>query len=110
MTVHFACCLGHPLLVILEHYTPQHPKKAVSFDFLLLLCFEDVILDYFMYAIITADTVLLAYATRFVSITETPAKCALTTMLLSKSVRSDIAASLPEHDGRMQHLLQLLRD
>ncbi len=58
-----------------------------------------------MYDVIKDDAVLLAYPKMFaVSVIEDPAKRAQNTMSLSKSARSDIAASLREYNGSMQHL------
>ncbi|GBM02819.1 hypothetical protein AVEN_52003-1 [Araneus ventricosus] len=76
---------------------------SASFDFRPLLCFEDVVLPSFVYAVITADTVLLANPKRFaVSVTDAPLKRAPTIIPLWNSDRSDISTYHRQFDRSMQ--------
>ncbi|GBM39847.1 hypothetical protein AVEN_45803-1 [Araneus ventricosus] len=76
---------------------------SASLDFQPLLCFEDVVLPSLVYAVITADTVLLENPKRFaVSVTDAPLKRAATIIPFGNSDRSDISTYHRQFDRSMQ--------
>ncbi|GFW15382.1 uncharacterized protein TNCV_3740861 [Trichonephila clavipes] len=76
---------------------------SASFDFWPLLCFEDVVLPSFLYAVIMADTVLLVNLKMFIaSVTDAPVKRTPTIIRLCNSDRSHISTYHRQFDRRMQ--------